>query len=48
MGEHSRDVLVGIVLGALIVVGAMYFGIQSSAKNIQTVSLPSPLFFIPK
>jgi hypothetical protein len=50
MDDRITDALVGVLLGALIVIAVAFFSIDWGVTRIKTatVSVPPPLLFIPK
>lgn len=50
MDGVSRDILLGVVLGILLVIGIAVFSAGWGARTIQTASLPIdfPILFQPK
>jgi hypothetical protein len=50
MDDEGRGVLWGVLLGVILLAGALFAGFHWSADKIQSASLsvPPPLLFVPK
>ena len=48
MRRLFRDVVLGVVIAVTIVAGTLMITARWTTATVQTASLPSPMFFVPK